>query len=144
MATTMATTMTKIDIQQQLTLNSSENCIEYLYREFDRYGDQYRNAFFTRLNKDGTVPRAFKGWGNGDIFIVEETWSTGWKVHGNRTGTSTSWIVLLHPIFNTCIEIKVKTFIKLMPNLTIINGVIQEECMYDVGYNKSSLIIKTA
>jgi hypothetical protein len=106
-------------------------------------------GFFVQLNKNGTVPKAFKDWGsygsnydnilNLDTFLVKAEFCSGWKLKDVSHGMSTTWIIVEHP-FGFELEVAGRNLTKLLMNLTIVKGVIQEECMFEPS-NKN-LIIK--
>ena len=73
-----------------------------------------RVGFLTKLNKDGSIPKAFSEWGKTyvygknygdpggisgmpDIKIHKETFKSGWALRGWRFGQSQNWAILLHP-----------------------------------------------
>jgi hypothetical protein len=54
-------------------------------------------GFMTKLNKDGSVPVAFKAWTNDDPIVFTEIPREGWKIVGIRSGKSQTWARVLHP-----------------------------------------------
>lgn len=90
----------------------------------------YNTGFLTKLNKNGTIPVNFAKWNfvsnKLDIFVVTETYRTGWKIVGARFGESQNWAILLHPD-NYTVEIYMNSLIDLINTNTIINGEIQGE-----------------
>lgn len=111
---------------------------EYLLKIRKSETEAPDTGFMTRMNKDGSMPVAFSGWGisrwsseEGDlqIYIIEETFRSGWKICGWRFGKSRNWTIMTHPLGFT-VEIHLNyygehTFLNLIKENTIINGEIQ-------------------
>lgn len=98
-------------------------------------------GFLTKLNKDGSVPKALiawrKGWGDPvpsleelDIIIHRESFRQGWKLVSFRGGESQNWAILRHPI-GFLVEVHVRNFIKLLQHTTIVNGELQGRFKWD-------------
>ena len=126
----------KVNIDNVTELEESE----YLLKFFERtqYGtdDKTTIGFMSKLNKSGTMPKAFRSWqgytynGNEyklldlDTYIFNEYPRSGWKVGTYRTGDSQSWVQMLHPL-NFCVEIYMFEFFKLLKTINIIDGELQ-------------------
>ena len=109
---------------------------EYLIK-IETYNRNIPCGFMTKLTKKGEVPASFEGWGKYahlyyrhpdspkphdlNIYIINETFRTGWKIDHWRIGMSQSWVVLIHP-FGFTVEIHLKELLPLIKNCTIING----------------------
>lgn len=109
---------------------------EYLLRVEDDIG------YLSKLNKDGSVSKNFIKWRNYgvwnsktskteitkeselDIMIHRESFSSGWKFVSFRGGESQDWAVLKHPL-GFEVEVYIHTFIDMIQDHTIINGVLQ-------------------
>lgn len=112
-------------------------------------------GFMVQLNKNGTVPKAFKDWGGKTIshpvtyryiktiplkttMMIEE-YRKGWKILGIRNGTSASWLKVLHP-YGFTLELAERNIASLFQELTIVKGEIQNECYYD--YKNKTIKVK--
>lgn len=105
---------------------------EYLLRVEDETG------YLAKLNKDGSVPKNFLKWRvpyvrhgskipelkDLDIMIHRESFGKGWKFVDFRGGESQDWARLLHPL-GFEVEVYIHTFIDMIQDHTIINGVLQ-------------------
>ena len=102
---------------------------EYLLKIYDRSSSaaSYILGFMTKLNKDGTVPKAFERWQPNyrdtvkDTFIMTETFKPGWKVHSYRTGKSQDWVKLVHPD-GFIIEVYMEDFFEILADTSIIDS----------------------
>ena len=111
---------------------------EYLFkrRGFSYYGDELDSGFLTKFNQNGTIPKAFIGWGkfykdgqvvdNDQIFVFTEVFAPGWKLNNWRIGKSQEWASMIHPGGFT-VEIYLDSFLELVKENTIINGELQGE-----------------
>ena len=87
-------------------------------------------GFMTKLNKDGSIPAAFKKWGHwGDkpelpTLVIEETFRSGWKLDDWRFGMSLNWASLIHPEGFT-VEVYLSEFLDIVKENTIVNGEIK-------------------
>lgn len=114
---------------------------EYLLKIRENYNES-KTGFLTKYNKDGSIPVAFKKWGDYNkvslpIYIVTETYRTGWKIFSARFGESQNWAILMHPDGYT-LEIYMYKFLGICKENTIINGEIQGEFLWQ----KNTLIRK--
>lgn len=94
-------------------------------------------GFLTKFNKDGSIPKAFKDWGNIperwrvknktyvdlQIFIFEENFNEGWRIDSWRFGESQNWAKVLHPS-GFLIEIYLQQLLEIIMTNTIIDGLI--------------------
>jgi len=100
-------------------------------------------GFMTKLNKDGSIPKAFKEWSvdkywtpnsehdkDFSIFKVEERFRNKWKIEGFRYGKSQNWAILVHPDCFT-LEIYLDDFLKIIKENIIEKGVIIGEFKWD-------------
>ncbi len=106
---------------------------EYIYKV-----DESRQvAFFSKLNKNGSIPVKFGEWGNRryygqntsnepqlPIYIITEEFREGWKLVDWRFGESQNWAILMHP-YGFKLEVHIKSLTDIINNTTIINGVLQ-------------------
>lgn len=102
-------------------------------------------GFMTKFTQKGVLPKAFIEWGskfdysNGPnynsrctypiistlpISIMEEVPREGWSIHDCRIGKSQEWATMLHPLGFT-VEIYLSNLLDLIPDITIIKGVLQ-------------------
>ena len=64
-------------------------------------------GFMTKYNQNGSMPKAFEEWGVYrysstpqtplDIWVMEETFRSGWKLNDWRIGKSQEWAEVIHP-----------------------------------------------
>lgn len=90
-----------------------------------------RTGFLTKMTQAGRMPTSFANWGNNSysnvskepmpIYVVEETYRTGWKLLDSRIGQSQQWIVMRHPDKYT-VEIYLDDFVELVKSNQLING----------------------
>jgi hypothetical protein len=87
-------------------------------------------GFITKFNQDGSMPISFKEWDANrwspekpevPIYIHEENYRSGWKLHSWRFGKSQNWASVIHPNGFT-LEIYLQQFLEIIENNTIING----------------------
>ena len=104
---------------------------EYLLKVDDTTG------FITKLNKNGTIPVAFKDWrnyynhkANLDTYLHKENFSPNWHIVSCRFGESQNWAIMMHPIGFT-LEIYINNFMELIKHTTIINGELQGEFKWE-------------
>jgi hypothetical protein len=100
-------------------------------------GEKVATGFMTKLNKNGTIPKSLESWGNSwdsdenpDIFIIEETFRSGWKLNGWRFGMSRNWAELIHPMGFT-VEIYLSNFLEIVENNIIEYGDIVGEFKWE-------------
>lgn len=94
-------------------------------------------GFLSKYNKNGSMPVSFKDWGKTypdyitlPVFVIEEKFRSGWKLHGWRFGQSQNWASLVHPEGFT-VEIYLVQFLEIISTNTIINGVIQGDFKWE-------------
>lgn len=90
-------------------------------------------GYITKFNKDGSMPVDFKNWDANrwspekpeiPIYIHEEEFKNGWKLHSWRFGKSQNWARLIHPDGFT-LEIYLNQFLEIIANDTLVNGELQ-------------------
>jgi len=79
-------------------------------------------GFITKLNKDGSIPKAFTEWnewgvGICPIYIHTEEPREGWEIVNIRIGKSQYWAILRHPL-GFCLEIYLTDLINLITGNT--------------------------
>jgi len=103
-------------------------------------------GFIAKLTKKGEVPEAFKKWGTEQrykdgkwgwsdplpTYIMEETFSSGWKLQSWRFGQSQNWASLIHP-FGFTLEIYLQQFLEILKTTTVVNGEIQGEFKWEAN-----------
>jgi hypothetical protein len=92
---------------------------------------QLETGFLVKFNKDGSVPAAFKSWGDVPtrilpIFIFEEDFRSGWEIVDYRSGSSQNWAIMKHPEGFT-LEIKLSEFFDILKTNKVNNGVLEGE-----------------
>jgi hypothetical protein len=95
-------------------------------------------GFLTKLNRDGSIPKAFTNWErnvsntqeNLPIVVHLEEFTSGWCISDWRYGESRNWAVMLHPDGFT-LEIHLEEFLKLLHEITVINGELVGEFKWD-------------
>ena len=90
--------------------------------------DSHDTGFLAKYNKDGSIPKNFKEWGNRyhvkndyPITLHVETYKKGWKVIQWRFGMSQNWATMLHPDGFT-VEIYLQNLLEIMKKNTIKKG----------------------
>jgi hypothetical protein len=86
-------------------------------------------GFMAKLTQKGELQKSFKDWNGGcwgdkeqlPIFVVKETFKTGWKLESWRFGMSQNWARVIHPDGYT-LEIYLTDFLDIVLNNTITNG----------------------
>lgn len=96
---------------------------EYLLKTSTDWKDREK-GFLTKFNKDGSMPVKFKSWSESPIWVVNEDFSSGWKVVDYRHGKSQNWAVLLHPS-GYRIEIYMENLFELFEGNSILGGIFQ-------------------
>ena len=124
-------------------------------REVDQYFiDEYELAedewFFNKdslnigcmmkFNKDGSLPKTVKNWSyeGAPIYLMEEYYRDGWSIGKIVTKTSSTWLMLKHPL-GFLVEVNPYGLGTILDNANIENGIIMTKCMYDVK-NKRILL----
>jgi hypothetical protein len=89
-------------------------------------------GFMTRLNKDGSIPKAFIEWRAGygshaasplDTFVIDEYFRPGWEFVSTRMGASQTWAVMKHPE-GFLVEIYFNDLQTILRNDCCLNGVL--------------------
>ena len=83
-------------------------------------------GFLTKLTQKGELPKSFKDWDKSIIYIYTETFKEGWKLFGWRYGKSQTWAKIMSTD-GFILEIYLSSYLKIILNNTIINGVLQGE-----------------
>ncbi len=93
-------------------------------------------GFATKLTQKNVLPKAFDEWENPfwrldkyptlPIFVLDETFRSGWEFVYTRVGKSQNWVALKHPL-GFILEIYMKDFNNILCTETLIAGVIQGE-----------------
>lgn len=91
--------------------------------------DSHDTGFLAKYNKDGSIPKNFKDWGNTyhnkeydyPITLHVETFKKGWKIVRWRFGMSQNWATMLHPDGFT-VEIYLDNLLEIMKKNTIKKG----------------------
>lgn len=93
-------------------------------------------GFMVKLNKDGTVPKAFKDWGrygsvnlSEQVYLIDEEFRTGWTFKDLRTGMSTAWLQIKHPL-GFILEINGKAFKQICSAISMNKGIITTPCRF--------------
>lgn len=93
-------------------------------------------GFMVKLNKDGTVPKTFKDWGrygsvnlSEQVYLIDEEFRTGWTFKDLRTGMSTAWLQIKHPL-GFILEINGKAFKQICSAISMDNGIITTPCRF--------------
>lgn len=116
---------------------------EYLLKI--KEGRTVPQGFLTKLTKDGRIPVRFRQWSTYypdtqiplPIYVVQESFRTGWRIYGCRFGESQNWAVLLHPD-NYTVEIHMDEFISLLNSITVKDG----ELMGEFKWSPTKLLQK--
>jgi hypothetical protein len=113
---------------------------EYLLkiRKDEEDEDDYVPAgFLAKLNKDGSLQKSFVEWGGSymrpselPIYVFEEKFRNGWKLHDWRFGQSQNWATLVHPEGFT-VEIYLKQFLDIVKTHEIVRGEIVGSFMWE-------------
>jgi hypothetical protein len=92
----------KVDIDSLPEILEEDEWLLKVYEHKAPIGD-HKLGFMSKLKKDGTLPVAFKDWKPNyrekieDIFLVRETFRSGWVLTKYRAGMSQSWAVITSP-----------------------------------------------
>lgn len=102
-------------------------------------------GFMVKLNKDGSIPKAFKDWGKygsvnlaEEVYIINEEFRSGWTFKDLRTGMSTAWLQIKHPL-GFILEINGKAFSKICSTISMSNGVITTPCRFNPSLKNATL-----
>lgn len=105
-------------------------------RPKEKGNSKYDTGFLSKLNKDGSIPKAFDDWGVSryhrynpnapkpeslPVTVHVETFKKGWKLVAWRFGMSQNWATMLHPDGFT-VEIKLQDLLELLKNNTLKKG----------------------
>lgn len=90
---------------------------------------KFFKGFLTKLTQKNEVPKSLLNWHTKDpithnpveIFIVKETFKSGWKINDYRPGQSQNWAELIHPDGYT-IEIYLDDFFKIIKENNVLGG----------------------
>ncbi len=99
---------------------------EYLlkiYKGNHHRGIPFNTGYMTKLTQKGEMPKPFKEWYDVPVYVVEETFQSGWILVSHRFGESQNWAVLLHPLEFT-IEIHLTNFLELCQEITVTGGIL--------------------
>lgn len=91
-------------------------------------------GFLTKLTQKGRIPSAFAEWPNKwnnktealPIYIVEEKFRSGWKLHNWCFGESQNWASLIHPDGYT-VEVYLQGFLEIIKKHTLVNGELKHD-----------------
>ena len=104
-------------------------------------------GFMVKHNKDGTVPKSFKDWGrygsvnlSEQVYLINEEFRTGWIFKDLRTGMSTAWLQIKHPL-GFILEINGKAFSKICSTISMNNGIITTPCRFTPALKNATLEI---
>ena len=106
-------------------------------------------GFMVKLNKDGTVPKSFKDWGrygsvnlSEQVYLINEEFRTGWIFKDLRTGMSTAWLQIKHPL-GFILEINGKAFSKICSTISMNNGIITTPCRFIPALKNATLEVQS-
>ena len=106
-------------------------------------------GFMVKLNKDGTVPKSFKDWGrygsvnlSEQVYLINEEFRTGWIFKDLRTGMSTAWLQIKHPL-GFILEINGKAFSKICSTISMYNGIITTPCRFIPALKNATLEVQS-
>ena len=104
-------------------------------------------GFMVKLNKDGSIPKAFKDWGrygsanlSEQVYLIDEEFRSGWTFKDLRTGMSTAWLQIKHPL-GFILEINGKAFSKICSTISMNNGIITTPCRFIPALKNATLEI---
>ena len=102
-------------------------------------------GFMVKLNKDGSIPKAFKDWcryGSANlseqVYLIDEEFRSGWTFKDLRTGMSTAWLQIKHPL-GFILEINGKAFSKICSTISMDNGIITTPCRFIPALKNATL-----
>ena len=105
-------------------------------------------GFMVKLNKDGTIPKAFKDWGRYGstdlckmVYLITEEFRSGWTFKELRTGMSTAWLQIKHPL-GFILEINDKAFSKIWSTISMNNGIITTPCRFSPELKNATLEVQ--
>ena len=104
---------------------------EFLLKVYEHRNPNYPDydhdlGFMTKLNKDGSIPKAFNNWKPNyrepvkESYLMKEFFRDGWRVDKYRTGKSQDWIKVKHPL-GFIVEIYMSNFFEIMECTVIDN-----------------------
>lgn len=106
---------------------------EFLLKIWDKYPSSPnipKTGFLSKFTQRGEIPKSFENWGNTywekqnlPIYIIKETFRSGWKINGYRSGKSQDWAELIHPD-GYMIEIYLSNLFEIINTCIIQSGVI--------------------
>lgn len=123
--------------------------------------ERHPTGFITKLNKDGSIPVAFRDWYAGstpnpeyidwkttpniprsfpktmETTVHIEEFSTGWRIYGSRFGKSQNWATMVHPK-GFILEIYMTNLISLLKISNMQDG----ELMGEFKWSKNQLVKK--
>ena len=106
-------------------------------------------GFMVKLNKDGTIPKAFKDWGRygsvnlaEQVYLIDEEFRSGWTFKELRTGMSTAWLQIKHPL-GFILEINGKAFSKICSTISMYNGIITTPCRFIPALKNATLEVQS-
>ena len=106
-------------------------------------------GFMVKLNKDGTVPKSFKDWCrygsvnlSEQVYLINEEFRTGWIFKDLRTGMSTAWLQIKHPL-GFILEINGKAFSKICSTISMNNGIITTPCRFIPALKNATLEVQS-
>lgn len=101
-------------------------------------------GFLTKFNKNGSIPSAFESWGvhytekeSLPIYVVTETFQSGWQIYDWRFGQSQNWAIMIHPDEYT-VEIHLDNLLEIIQSNNIAAG----EIIGEFKWEKHKLIKK--
>ena len=97
-------------------------------------------GFASKLTQKKVLAKTFDEWGISHwrpiedypklpIYLLTETYRSGWRFVNVRCGKSQEWAILMHPLGFT-LEIYLTNFIKLILKETLVNGELVGEYMW--------------
>lgn len=105
-------------------------------------------GFMVKLNKDGSIPKAFKDWGRygsvnraEEVYLITEEFRSGCAFKDLRTGMSTAWLQIKHPL-GFILEINGKAFSKICSNISMDNGIITTHCRFIPALKNATLEVQ--
>jgi hypothetical protein len=92
-------------------------------------------GYLTKMNKNGTVPKAFKNWNWSEYnpspspiqtFVFDEYFRPGWQIVKHREGASQTWCVVRHPE-GFLLEIYLVNLFELLSKDVLVKGALGGE-----------------
>lgn len=97
-------------------------------------------GFMSKLTMKNALHKSFEEWGIYKysrepqvplpIYVIEETYRSGWELISWRIGQSQEWATVLHP-FGFTVEIYLTDFLNIVKNNVIVNGKIEGEFKWE-------------